>query len=631
MCGFVSLVTTKDQCKIWELGQSALETIRHRGPDDRDEIVVNASGNSVELGEAGRVYLGHNRLSILDLSPAGRQPMRCPETGNLIVFNGEIYNFLELRQDLKSIGCIFSTESDTEVVLKAYMTWGHEAFNRFNGMWAMAIYEHESGALIFSRDRLGVKPLYMARTPEFAVFGSEIRSIISVLGKTPDPDEESLFDFLLLGISDHTCRTFFSGISQIPPGSVVRLNRNGVLHTNYYHQWPVPDSSIPDPDALRELVTDSVLLRLRSDAPTVSLLSGGLDSSIITWVASTKGRGEPRSSYSGAYTYGYEEETSSEHDETRAARDFIDKLEPAPAHFVHLARAIPSAADLYELTSCLEEPPSTPSTLAGLRLYRAIRNDGFKVALVGEGADELFGGYTRAYMSRLIRDHLKNCNISSAIKVLASGQVSTQLVLNRLIWELPATVISTLLRRFRPNARAMNGTFWHSMGDRFNELCQDRRLPLNERLRLDVTTTNLPMILRYSDRTSMKWGVEARSPYLDYRLVSLAMSLPLNEKVGFHGGKILLRKAFDGFLPHETVWKPKTHGFGNAEQFQLPFINFQELWEGLPECAGRFIDISSVRQQLERGERHPTLWLPLAVLLWFKAHYSSGNIYGRSN
>jgi asparagine synthase (glutamine-hydrolysing) len=582
MCGFVSLVTTKDQCNIWELGQSALETISHRGPDDRDEIVVNASGNSVQLGEAGMVYLGHRRLSILDLSPAGRQPMRCRETGNLIVFNGEIYNFLELRQDLKSLGYTFRTESDTEVVLQAYMTWGSKAFIRFNGMWAMAIYEHKSGDIILSRDRLGVKPLYMSRTPKFAVFGSEIRSIISVLGETPGPDEESLFDFLLLGISDHTCRTFFSGISQIPAGSVVRLSRNGVLQTSYYHQWPAPDSGIPDHEALRHLVIDSVLLRMRSDAPTVSLLSGGLDSSIITWISSVKGRGESRSNYCGAYTYGYEEENSSEHDETWAAQDFINKLDPAPSHFVHLARAVPSEADLYELTTCLEEPPSTPSTLAGLRLYRAIRNDGFKVALVGEGADELFGGYTRAYMSRLVRDHLKNCNLSAAIKVLASGQVSTQIVLNRLIWELPATAISTLLRRYRPNARSMSETFWYSMRDRFSELCQDRRLPLNERLRLDVTTTNLPMILRYSDRNSMKWGVEARSPFLDYRLVSLAMSLPLSEKVGYHGGKILLRKAFDGLLPHDTVWKPKTHGFGNAEQFQLPFIDFRELWEGLP-------------------------------------------------
>lgn len=621
MCGFVTIVQDRDSSGIWNNGRCALSRIKHRGPDDCFDVVLDSSQQKVKANAPGRIYLGHRRLSILDLSQAGRQPMECSETGNLMVFNGEIYNFLELREELEKLGCVFRTDTDTEVILQGYRIWGDGAFSRFNGMWAIIIFDRASGTIVLSRDRLGVKPLYFTKTDRVTIFGSEISSIVAALGEVPAPDDEALFDFLIMGISDHTSRTFFKGISKIPPGEIVRLLPNGTLKRVTYHDWPIPSKiSLCDPDEFRSLITDAVMIRLRSDAPTVSLLSGGLDSSIITWV-SAKGRGQYRTQFHGAYTYGYSEEAMHEHDETLAARRFVAGIEPALPLHVHLASAIPNEAELFELVETLEEPPSTPSTLASFKLFRAIRDDGFKVVLLGEGADELFAGYTRAYLSRLVRDHLKNGNICSAVKLLSSNQIDPTLVLNRLIWELPVDLVESLLRQFRPNARATASGLWNRMGDRFHELCDDRRLPLSERLRLDVINTNLPMILRYTDRNSMRWGIEARSPYLDHRVVSLAMSLPLNAKVSHLGGKLLLRKAFDGVLPSEVIWKPKSHGFGNAEQFQIPAIKFQKLWENLPEWANEFVDVQLVRQLIERGERHPMLWTPLAVLLWFSVHY----------
>lgn len=620
MCGLLVLRAHSAMADLPQRGCAALNTLAHRGPDDADWLLAG--------GDAGcpPTFLGHRRLSILDLTTAGRQPMTCPVTGNVLVFNGEIYNFVELKRELEAKGCTFHTASDTEVILQAWRVWGESAFERFNGMWAIVILDRASGSLICCRDRLGVKPLYYVRDKQngrdVSVFSSELRAIISVLGKPPAPNRKAIFDFLLSGISDHNNRTFYEGIAAVPPGWIMRQDKDGDMHWHRYHQWPecTPDNRL-EADALHELISDAVRLRLRSDAPSVTLLSGGLDSSIITAVAARVGATESRTCHAGAYTYGYLGGKDAEHDETTQAAAFVAQHLPHTQHFIHRAEARPSEQELLALAVAQEEPVATPSILASYRIYRSIRADGFKVVLSGEGADEIFGGYTARYMSQLARDHLFAGNILPALRLLRSGATRPGRVANQLIWGLPASAVRMLLRLTRPSVRVMNTALWHEMAPEFLDLYADRRVDLEQRLRLDVTTTNLPMILRFADRNSMHHGVEVRSPYLDWRVVSAALATPVSERMGTAQGKGALRRAFAQELPEELVWRRKTHGFGNAEQFQVNNIRFEELWERLPPWANDLISLPSLRQELEQPGNHTTLWWSVSLALWLATAY----------
>lgn len=620
MCGLLALRAHSAIPDLTRLGRAALDTLAHRGPDDADWTFAGDDSSCPPT------FLGHRRLSILDLSPAGRQPITCPVTGNILVFNGEIYNFIELRQELETQGCVFCTDTDTEVILQAWRLWGEAAFERFNGMWALVLLERASGSLICCRDRLGVKPLYYARNNkgdrQLTILASEIRAIAAVMGAYPPPERKAVFDFLMTGMSDHSCRTFYTGISAVPPGWIMRLDRNGDLHWQHYHQWPAcdPDKRL-DPEELRDLIADAVRLRLRSDTPSVTLLSGGLDSSIITAMAARAGRTETRACHAGAYTYGYRDGQMAEHDETLQAKAFIADYLPGTPHFIHLADARFSEAELMQLAQTHEEPVATPSILAGHRLFRAIRDDGFKVVLSGEGADELFGGYTSRYMSQLTRERLLGGEILPALRMLHEGAAKPQQVANRLLWDLPARAVRGLLRCTRPSARTMSADLWHDMAPEFAALYEDRHVNLEQRLRRDITTTNLPMILRWADRNSMRFGVEVRSPYLDWRVVSAALATPVYERMGDRHGKAALRRAFSDELPTELVWRRKTHGFGHAEQFQVNHIRFEALWEKLPTWAGDWLSLPALRNELARPASHTTLWWAVSLALWLATTY----------
>jgi asparagine synthase (glutamine-hydrolysing) len=635
MCGLVALRAFTAVPQLTLLGAKALDTLAHRGPDDADWKVI---GGESTLGRkaCAPTFLGHRRLSILDLTEAGRQPMICPITGNALVFNGEIYNFIELRGELRAAGFDFRTDSDTEVILQAWRAWGEAAFARFNGMWAIVLLDNASGDLVCCRDRLGVKPLYYTRDNrcggQMAIFASEIRAIASVLGAYPAPNRKAVFDFLVMGMSDHSCQTFYEGISAVPPGWIMRLTCNGSTHWNRYHHWPEcnPQARL-NPEHLHELISDSIRLRLRSDAPTVTLLSGGLDSSIITAMAERLAQSETRTSYAGAYTYGYRDTAAVKHDETAQARLFIAEIAPGTHHFIHLADSVPTEAELLELAHAQEEPIATPSILASYRIFRSIRDAGFKVVLGGEGADEVFGGYVKRYMSQLVRERLFSGNVSSALRMLRDGTANAHLVANQLVWQLPAYAMRSILRRCRPSVRVMNAGLWGEMTSNFSRIHEDRRANLEERLRLDVTATNLPMILRFADRNSMRFGVEVRSPYLDWRVVSAALAVPVAERMGDSHGKVALRRAFSNDLPERVVWRRKTHGFGNAEQFQVTNIRFDELWEGLPGWVGDLISLPQLRRELAQTANHSTLWWAVSVVLWLCSVYGDRGISASSD
>lgn len=618
MCGILGWLGEDGASPPWEPVAKELSKLAHRGPDEQGLTGYLEDGQERAFGAACRLLLGHRRLRILDLSSAGRQPMRCPITGNVMVFNGEIYNFLELRAELESRGSTFVTGTDSEVILEVYRQSGVDAFHRFNGMWAIALFDVARRELVLSRDRLGVKPLYWARGRSGWVFGSEIGPVRRAAGLGIEVQEDLLFDYLATGRTDHTPGTLHHGVNQVPSATACRLSLSGEIRPFKYHDWPTERLSQKDQaERLNQLLGDSVRIRLRSDAPTVSLLSGGLDSSILTWLAATH-KGDSRTNFAGAFTYGYLSATHRAHDEVDRAAWFIEQVPGGLKHWIHRVNAEPSSGELLDLIQVLEEPPSTPSVLAGRRLYRAVAEHGFRVVLSGEGADELFAGYVNSYLALQIREDLRKGQVLRAVEHARGLSSPWRWTLNRLAWDLPAGLALSLFRKNRPNARCIAPEFWRRMGAYKQEVLMDKRLGVADRLREDVLRTNLPMILRYADRNGMASSVEVRSPFLDYRLVGLALQLPLSELLGAGGGKGLLRKAFRGSVPSQVLDRGKSHGFGNAEQFLVPKMVDEDWLRDPSPLVRRFLDLEHLRELVKRGVDHPTLWYPIATLLWLR-------------
>ncbi len=601
MCGLLAVLNRRRPVDEEAAGR-AFQRLAHRGPD----------GNGSIRGWDDRLLLGHRRLAILDPGRGGAQPMRDPETGSQLIFNGAIYNFLELRQEMEEQGHRFASDSDTEVVLAAWRHWGAAAFSRFNGMWAIILLDGPSDSLVVCRDRLGVKPLYHVDDGTCQVFASEIRAAAIAAGLTVRPDATSVFDYLISGSTEHDGRTFLEGVVEVPPGALWRIGRDGRVTRGRYHDWPETGGPSPSAEEVRALLLDATRLRLRADVPTVALLSGGVDSSIVGWAAA-KVR-EPRSRFEGFLTYGYLD--GGIHDETDRAGRIAASVAPGLRHTVLRVDPVPTGPDLMALMAAQEQPFSTPSILAGLRLYRLLAAQGVKVALTGEGADELFGGYTRRYANLMVRDLLRRGRMGEAVRLLRSPHASLGLLGNRLVWDLPESVVRLLLRRYRINVAAMSEPLWEGMRERLLDRLADNRRPLAQILRHDVTQTLLPAVLRFADRNGMAAGIEVRAPFLDHRLVDLAMRLPAGEKLSAAGGKLPLRRAFAGLLPDEVIAAPKERGLGMAEQFQVGRLDLKFLFAKPPVSAEAFLDVARLKAAFVRHPNDPLLWWPVCLLLW---------------
>ena len=616
MCGLIALLERQTPAK-WDVAAQALATMTHRGPDGEGFAGINYAGKHITYGKARpRIILGARRFSVLDLSSGGDQPMRCSLTGNLIIFSGEIYNFLELKAELANLGHHFRTEGDTEVILAAYAQWGEEAFTRMNGIWAIILYEAESGDIIACRDRLGVKPLYYTQNGDRHVLASEIRALLYAAETPAAINAAMAFDFLAGFEVDHTTDTLFEGVATVPAGGIWRVNKQGDVARRRYHEWPEPSHRDASAQTLRELLTDSVRLRLRSDAPTVSLLSGGFDSALITWIASEKKAQAHRTNFAGAFSYGYADDRYAAHDEIAQAMKLVKALPSPMEHTVIRMSPYPTLEELLSMAGAQEQPVSTPSIVASWRLYKHIQRAGIKVVLSGEGSDELFAGRTSRYMPLLLRDRLSKWQLGEVVRLLRSPYLRWRDFFRAAAWLLPDRYLLPLLKRYRPAIGMLTPTFWRAQSHRFMAIVDHQRLPLEERLRQDVLHMVIPQKLRYSDHNSMGASVEVRMPFMDYRLVEYALNAPAEEKIDVDGGKQILRKAFDGMLPIPMRATPKTQSFGTAEQDQVLEVDFGPLIDRAPAVAWEYIDRKSLVRALSKRRIHPMTWLPISFLLW---------------
>jgi asparagine synthase (glutamine-hydrolysing) len=528
---------------------------RHRGPDD--------SGSEA----LGPCALTNQRLAILDLSPHGHMPMRSDDGRLVLTQNGEIYNFVELRDELRALGHVFRSDGDTEVILRAYQQWGAACVERFVGMWAFALYDVEAGTLLLSRDRLGVKPLYVHQTRERVVFASEIKAIVAYLRHMREPvsaNPGSIATYVATGLVDGLSDTFFKGVTRFPAGANGFVIRDG-MRTRQYWDLPARATAIraglngtrqqPWP-VLRTALDEAVRVHLRSDVPVGVCLSGGLDSSAVVGLAS---RHVPR-----VKTFTVYFADGPDFDERQHAQPIVERFgADASEHCIEPGDVL---GTLRQIVWHLDEPSLAMGVFPQWHVMALAREGGVKVVLDGQGGDEVFAGYTN-YAPQHLYGLLASDPLRFPMETLALGQLhgwpaARAAARSAVAMRLRAPVAPSVERKadaalLSADLRALADVShdeWRLWPRVFDDW-------LSNVLYWELVRTRLPALLRYEDRLSMAFSIESRVPFLDHRLVELAFALP--DVARRHAGwsKYGLRRALDGLLPESVVWRRDKKGF----------------------------------------------------------------------
>jgi asparagine synthase (glutamine-hydrolysing) len=555
MCGFAAIVGTGDAPPDPVVLRNMTDAIAHRGPDDAGTFIEHAVG------------LGFRRLSILDLAPSGHQPMLSADGRHAIVFNGEIFNYLELRRELAALGHTFRSTGDTEVLLTAWQQWGKECLPRLNGMWAFLILDRHTRTVFGSRDRFGVKPLFVRRLADRTVLASEIKAIRDSGLAPVKVNWRAVSRFLLESRLDDTEESFYDGIQSIPPGSAFEIDSRGQMRTWRY--WSLVNDLCPPAADVKaqfgELFEDAVRLRMRSDVPVGVLLSGGMDStSIICGMARAKAGNGGDPSPLRAFCY-----MAREYDET----PFIDATLRQTSAELHRLEVTPKQLweTVPELLRFHDEPAHSPTAILGYRLMALARSHDVKVVLNGQGADEVLGGYPsyfQDYWTALLR---AGQWVKAGQQIRGYTATHNRPLMAYAIKALRAVFKgglrrSAFYRRLGAQRRlqALRGDAWYAGAVRdaaVADVPDYDPASLSQVLKQSVESAPLPLYLRVEDRNSMAHSVEARLPFLDYRLVSLAFRLEDDWKLKGPWNKRVLRESMQGRIPDNVRMRPEKFGF----------------------------------------------------------------------
>lgn len=551
MCGIAGYISTIDVEVPPGLIQRMTDAVAHRGPD------------GAGIWRAGGVAFGHRRLSILDLSELGHQPMVDAEAGLVITFNGEVYNYVEIRQLLVEQGYRFRSNSDTEVILKAYDFWGEECVQKFNGMWAFAIYDPRRKIVFCSRDRFGVKPFYYCETAQGLAFGSEIRQLLPLLPRV-QADMDVLVAFLDARVAEPLDRTFFAGVRKLPGGHNLVFDlatRKYTVQRHYALDQQKGHAALDDEQALVRfdaLFDDAIRLRLRSDVQVGTCLSGGMDSSSIATRAARSYRHASQRDFSAITAISEDPAT----DESEFARLVV---EDAGLKWITVKPGYDDfRAAIDAVVRAQEEPFASASIVMQYFVMREARRVGIPVLLDGQGGDETLLGYDRYFADHLLQS-LRHFRLGRAWDVVRglrrNGRPGS---LRALIWNLLYFHAPLLRRLATRGQRAIFQPRWQALAGAAEggQASGGSMFALQKR---EIECTNLPALLRYEDKNSMAHSIETRLPFLDYRLVELATALPVNVKLHDGWGKYLLRKAMDGRMPPGIVWRKHKFGFEAPE------------------------------------------------------------------
>ncbi|MFC2081487.1 asparagine synthase (glutamine-hydrolyzing) [Bacteroidota bacterium] len=579
MCGICGIVHF-DKTPVREDNiRLMMKTMKHRGPDD--EGVFGGEG----------IGLGFVRLSIIDLSSAGNQPMSDDSGRYYIIHNGEVYNYLEIKEILKKAGFSFRSKTDTEVILKSYIYWGESCLDRFNGMWAFAIFDKTENTLFISRDRYGIKPLYYYLDDHRIIFASEIRPILSILNQrayslSPSPDYQSIFDYLVFNRTDHTEQTFYKGIKKIPHGHLMKIKLNqgnghstltrNVETTNNrlveIQRWYDLKEKIKRSDGFvdfqeyKQTFSNAIGLRLRSDVPIGVCLSGGLDSSSIVSILLNKFQKNDLNTFSAVYQSG---QTG---DETKYIKEFASSLKYM---FYTKPTGDSLFSDLNTFVQAHSEPVPSTSPYAQFKVMELAKNN-VVVTLDGQGADEELAGY-HYFFGFYFKELLKQFHL-----IRLFSEMYHYLIQHNSIFGMKIFAYLLLPSKLRTSTRVKEKTY---INEEFinaykasNQVSENiyGSVSLNN-ASLDHFEHKLEHLLKWEDSNSMWFSLEARVPFLDHNLVEKTLATDSSMIIKKGTTKYILREAMKGTLPEKIRIRNDKIGFETPADEWFRSEKFQSL------------------------------------------------------
>lgn len=630
MCGIAGYIGEKASTITGNLS-----VINHRGPDDEG------------FYKDGEVWLAHKRLSIVDLTPAGHQPMISEDGNYVIVYNGEIYNHMDIRNELIGKGYTFNSSSDTQTLLYSLIHFGPSVLSRLNGIFAFAFYNKKDNIALIVRDQFGIKPLYYYLTFDGLGFSSEIKSLLHLPGFTKEVDFTAFFFYLQMLYAPGQLSPFRQ-VKKLLPGHYIRYNLSNKKYTvsQYYTlDFSKQNNNATEAELLKQLdekLTKAVDRQLMSDVPLGYFLSGGLDSSLIVAIAKKL---YPKQEMQ-CFTIATGDEMAKEGfaDDLAYAKKVADRLSVG----LTVIPASQNIEDFFDkMIWHLDEPQADPAPLHVYNIARGARQNGIKVLLGGTGGDDLFSGYRR-HQAVMLEKYLKytpgwlSRTLKHSSKLLSAANPASRRikkVFNELgkdkeerlagyfAW-VPESAVASL---FTKDAIAqMNGqdlplAYWRSLLSQLPEGTSD----LDKMLFLELRTFLPDHNLNYTDKMSMATGVEARVPYLDLELVNFATRLPVECKMKGKTTKYLLRKLAEAYLPYDVIYRPKT-GFGAPVRTWLRTSLKQMMQERLSEerlRRGGIFDPNQVTAMINdtlsgKTDASYTIWSLMAIDSWMN-HFTN--------
>ncbi len=630
MCGLFGLVGAAPGLLDEPLVRELFSLLHHRGPDDRgwltfDRAAVRRGREPAAL--AGEVAFLHTRLSILDLSPAGHQPMSTPDGRFHLSFNGEIYNYVELRRELESLGHRFRSGSDTEVLLTAWAQWEASALERLVGMFAFALLDVERRLVVLARDHFGIKPLYYAPLDGRLAFASEVHPLLALPGVGRRADPQRVYDYLRFSRVDDEPQTLFASIRQLQPAEYAEVpldEPERIAVRRYWQLEPAPlgDLSLDEAaDRLRELFLENVRLHLRSDVPVGAAFSGGVDSSAnVTAMRSLSGPSLE------LHTFSYVA------DDPAVSEERWMRLVAAEVEAVsHTVEASPQALreDLDRLIEVQGEPFGGTSIYAQYQVFRLAKEAGIKVMLDGQGADELFAGY-RTYLPPRLAGLLTRGRLLAAWRLLSALGSLPSANPREVALDALRSVVPFASRTFVRNLagrpllpdwldRAWLEARGVDVADPFREVRGSLRA-----YRMAAVRGNLLSLLRYEDRNSMAASIESRVPFLTPALAEFALGLPDDYLIAQDGtGKLVLKRSLRGLVPDPVLERRDKIGFATPEAGWLrtldPWVD-EVFASDAARSAGplRVDHARRIWQEMRDGRRpfDPMAWRWLNLIRW---------------
>lgn len=555
------------------------DIIAHRGPDGQDHF----------LSDDAKVGLGHRRLSIIDLTSSGAQPMKRDEL--VISYNGEIYNYIELRDELKSLGYNFQTESDTEVILAAYSEWGQECLKKLNGMWAFIIYDQKKQEVFVCRDRYGIKPLFYYSQNDFLFLVSEIKQLTTIDGWKAKLNKPIAYDFLAYGATNHTYQTFFQEVFELRGGEGLQIDLVNKTQKKFKYYEPKINTQPEKPDSIptkvkefKSLVEDAVRIALRSDVKVGSALSGGLDSSTIALVSSELLHQKNKSDAQECVSACFEDKSVDE-------SYYVDKVAEQSGIKVH--KVFPQfdqfKEDFKKLIWHQDEPFGTLSIFAQYCVFREAKENCITVMLDGQGADEILAGYDHFY-----RPYLNSQLKISKLKFLTG-------FLNYVRMNKKSSL--DLAKRKLVKKKELSNFLTKSFVQNTESLLRLNVAKTVPEFSFDqLVNTGLHTLLRFEDRNSMAFSIESRVPFLDHRVVDFSLALGDNLKINKGVRKFILREAFKDLLPKEIYDRHDKYGFPTPQELwtrqNLSYFK-TEILESQRILGNEWVDFEAIGVQVD--------------------------------